>query len=141
MKKVVKAVAGIWAAVVMVFSATTVMATEVFAAEDCNGKFTETTLIGKDYTVNGTVKHGVCDTGDGDGIYEILGIVLNVLTYGVGAAGVLGIVICGVQYMTAAGNEAQMTKAKNRIIEVVIGLVGYGVLWAFLQWVIPGGTI
>lgn len=75
----------------------------------------------------------------GNDIFDMLGIILDVLTYGVGAAGVIGIVISAIQYMTAAGNEAQMTKAKNRIIEVVIGLVAYGLMYTFLQWLVPGG--
>ncbi|MBQ7802301.1 hypothetical protein IJ380_00310 [Candidatus Saccharibacteria bacterium] len=81
------------------------------------------------------------ETGHGEEIYEILALILNVLTYGVAAAGVLGIVISGIQYMTASGNEAQMTKAKNRIVQVVIGLFAYGLLWVFLEWLIPGGVI
>ncbi|MBQ3430588.1 hypothetical protein IJG20_00585 [Candidatus Saccharibacteria bacterium] len=81
------------------------------------------------------------DDGKGSGIFHILTIVLNVLTFGVGAAGVLGLVISGIQYMTAAGNQAQMTKAKNRIVQVVIGLVFYGLFWALLEWLIPGGIL
>lgn len=76
-----------------------------------------------------------------NGIYHILGVVLNIMTIGVGVAGVLGIVISGIQYMTASGNEAQMIKAKRRIIEVIVGLVAWGLMWAFLQWLIPGDLI
>lgn len=86
-----------------------------------------------------------CDVGEddksGNGIFYLLSIVLNILTFGVGAAGVLGLVISGIQYMTANGNPAQMTKAKNRIIQVVIGLVAYGLFWALLEWLIPGGVL
>ncbi len=32
-------------------------------------------------------------------------------------------------------------EAKKRIINVVIALVAYFFLWAFLQWVIPGGAL
>ena len=51
----------------------------------------------------------------------------------------LGIVISGVQYLTARDNEAQMTKAKSRLINIVIGLAIYAVMWGFLQWILPGG--
>ncbi len=80
------------------------------------------------------------DNSDGSGIFMILGIIVNVLTMGVGVLGTLGIIIAGVQYLTASGNEAQMAKAKQRIIEVVIGLVIFGVMWAVLQFIIPGGV-
>lgn len=76
---------------------------------------------------------------EGGGIFVVINIVLNVLTFGVGIAGTLGIVITGVMYLTARDNEAQMTKAKSRLINIVIGLAAYAVMWAFLQWLLPGG--
>ncbi len=76
---------------------------------------------------------------DGGGIFVVINIVLNVLTFGVGIAGTLGIVISGVMYLTARDNEAQMTKAKSRLINILIGLVAYALMWAFLQWLLPGG--
>lgn len=77
----------------------------------------------------------------GEGIFCILNIVLNVLTTGVGVLGTLGIVISGVQYMTARDSAEQLTKAKNRLINIVIGLAVYAVMWGFLQWIIPGGIL
>ncbi len=77
---------------------------------------------------------------EGGGIFCILNIVLEVLTYGIGIAGTLGIVISGVQYLTARDNEAQMTKAKSRLINIAIGLALYAVMWGFLQWLLPGGV-
>lgn len=78
---------------------------------------------------------------DGEWIFRILNIILTVLTYGVGIAGTLGIVISGIQYLTARDNEAQMTKAKSRLINIVIGLAAYAVMWGFLEWIIPGGIL
>ena len=78
---------------------------------------------------------------EGGGIFAILLIVLNVLTFGVGIAGTLGIVIAGVMYLTARDNEAQIVKAKTMLINIVIGLAAYAVMWAFLQWLLPGGII
>ena len=72
-------------------------------------------------------------------IWGILALVIQILTYGIAAAGILGLVISGIQYMTASGDAAKMTKAKNRIVQVVIGLVAYGLMWALLNWLIPGG--
>lgn len=80
------------------------------------------------------------DSNNGDGIYRILNIVVNVLTMGVGVLGTLGIIIAGIQYMTASGNEQQMAKAKKRIIEVALGLIVFGVMWVVLQFLIPGGV-
>ena len=85
---------------------------------------------------------GCQDAGTGgEGIFSILGLILNILTYGVGIAGVLGIVLSGVQYLTARDNEQQVAKAKSRIINIIIGLAIYAVMWGFLQWIIPGGIL
>lgn len=75
---------------------------------------------------------------EGGGVYCILNVVLDILTYGVGILGVIGIVISGIQYATSEGDVAKMTKAKNRIVQVVIGLVIYAVMWAALKFLIPG---
>ena len=79
------------------------------------------------------------DDGEGSGVYEILLIVLNILTAGVGVLGVLGLVISGVTYLTARDNEQQVAKAKQRILQIVIGLAIFAVLYVGLQWLIPGG--
>lgn len=72
------------------------------------------------------------------GIEDLLGLVLKVIVYGLGVAAVLGVVIAGVMYMTARDNEAQVTKAKTRLYEVVIGLIAWAVMFAVLNWLIPG---
>ena len=76
--------------------------------------------------------------GSGEGINNMLSFVLDFVMYGLGAAAVLGLIIVGIQYMTARDNEAQMTKAKTRLIEIVIGLVAWGIMWAALKFLIPG---
>lgn len=79
------------------------------------------------------------ETDDGDGIYFILDVIVNILVYGVGVAGIIGLVICGIQYMTSQGDVAKMKQVKIRIVEIVIGLVLYAFLYALLNWLIPGG--
>ena len=83
-----------------------------------------------------------CDTGgkDGEGIFCILNLVLQIFTYGVGIVGTLGIIISGIQYLTARDNESQLVKAKTRLFNIAIGLIAYAVMYAFLQWLIPGGV-
>lgn len=75
----------------------------------------------------------------GEAIYELLGIGLNVVTYGVGSAAVIGVLIAGYQYMTARDNPGQVAKAKNRILQIVIGLVIWVLIWGILQFLLPGG--
>ncbi len=95
----------------------------------CNvGKLIETNIFGDICDINGTA------------MFYFINVVLQVLTYGVGVGGVVGIVISGIQYLTARDNEAQAAKARRRILEVVIGLVVYAVMYVVLKFLlIPGG--
>ena len=78
-----------------------------------------------------------CGSGDENGIFCILNLVVNIMTIGIGVLGVLGITIVGIQYLTAGGNEEQTRKAKRRMYEIVIGLVAYVLVYALLYWLIP----
>ena len=90
----------------------------------------------------GGVETALISCGDTEnGIGAILAVILNVMTIGVGALGIVGIVISGIQYMTSSGDPVLMTKAKKRLIEIVIGLLAYGLRWVFLEWLIPGGIL
>lgn len=83
---------------------------------------------------------GVQTDEKGSGIMDLLKLVVNVLLYGIGAAAVIGVVIAGILYLTARDNEAQVAKAKTRLIEVAIGLVAWALLFTLLQWLIPNFT-
>ena len=69
-----------------------------------------------------------CD-GNND-IMDVVKFVVGMLAGGVTFIGIVGIVICGVMYLTARDNEAQVAKAKKRLIDVIIGVVIW-VLFAF----------
>lgn len=79
-----------------------------------------------------------CDNGKGDSIIAILTLVVDIMTIGVGILGVIGIVWTGIQYLTAAGDEAKVRKSKQRMLEIVIGLAVYVVIYALLKWLLPG---
>lgn len=81
---------------------------------------------------------GINTDDQGSGIKKLLELVVKVLLYGIGAAAVIGVVVAGILYLTARDNEAQMAKAKTRLIEVAIGLVAWAMLFTLLQWLIPG---
>ena len=81
---------------------------------------------------------GCVDGENGNGIFFILNVVLTVMTFGVGILGTIGIVIAGIQYATAKDNEQQMAKAKMRIVQIVIGMAIWAVLYVAMRWLIPG---
>lgn len=76
---------------------------------------------------------------DNCGIVAYIVQAINFLSAMVGIVIVLVIVIRGIQY-TASGDDPQMvSKAKAGIRDAVLALVYFLVLFAFLQWLIPGG--
>ena len=64
-----------------------------------------------------------CTPDSGDGIKKMVKFVVDLLAGGVVVVGTIGIVICGYIWMTARDNEAQVAKAKKRLVEIVIGMV------------------
>jgi len=79
------------------------------------------------------------DSTDGTAIFELLSMALNIATFGVAAAAIIGIILSGYQYMTARDNSAAVVKAKNRILQVIIGLAIWALFWGVLQFILPGG--
>ncbi len=77
--------------------------------------------------------------GDENGVWELLSLILNIMTAGVVVLAIVGITISGIQWLTARDNESQIVKAKSRIFNVVLGLVVWAVMWLVLSWLIPGG--
>lgn len=72
---------------------------------------------------------------DGDqGVEGVARFVLEIMSVGVGILGVIGISIVGIQYLTAGGNEEKARKSKRRMLEIVIGLIAYAVMYAILKF-------
>ena len=74
-----------------------------------------------------------------NGIWQLLLVAINILTAGVGIAAVAGIVYGAVLYTSAGGNADQTKKAIEFIRNVIIGVVAYGLMFSFLNFIIPGG--
>lgn len=98
------------------------VAAPVFADSACDG--VKTAVLGE----------GNCYSGGADGIVQLLSEIVDILTVGVGILAVIGITVVGIQYLTASGNEEKTRKAKRRILEIVIGLVVYVLIYGILKW-------
>lgn len=75
-----------------------------------------------------------------NGIWALLIMVLNILTAGVGIVAVAGIVYGSILYTTAEDKADQVQKAISIIRNVVIGLVLFALMWAGLNFIVPGGV-
>ena len=65
---------------------------------------------------------------------------VNVLSVTILAGGSVMIAWAGIQYMSSRDNAQAVQDAKNKIWNVVYGLLAYFFLYAFIQWLIPGGV-
>ena len=92
---------------------------------------------GNGTTVDAAILKDVCDCGHGESVIAILNLVVNIMTVGIGILGVVGITIVGIQYLTAGGNEEKTRKAKRRMLEIVIGLMAYVLIYALVKWLMP----
>ena len=73
------------------------------------------------------------------GVWGLLLLGINILTAGVGVAAVGGIVIGSYMYMTAGGSPDRVKKANIFLSNVVLGIIVYAAMFAFLNFIIPGG--
>ena len=98
-----------------------------------NGCETDTSII-KCNNVN--------DSGEieNTGIWSILLLIINIMTVGVGILAVAGIVYGSILYTSAGGSPYQVKKAKTVIINVVIGILAYLLMFSVLNFIIPGGV-
>lgn len=57
----------------------------------------------------------------------------------VGIGVTISIIYGGIQYASSADDPGAVSKAKARILNSILVLVAYGLFYAFLNWIIPGG--
>jgi hypothetical protein len=74
-------------------------------------------------------------------IYSYVDPFIDFLAALVGVAVVVSIVIGGIQYSSSAGDPGKASAAKNRIRNAIIALVTFLLLYAMLNFLIPGGLI
>jgi Type IV secretion system pilin len=66
--------------------------------------------------------------------------IVNFLSAGVGVVVVGMIMLGGIQYSMAGDNAQKTAEARKRIAHAVVALVAFIFLFAFAQWIIPGGV-
>jgi hypothetical protein len=75
----------------------------------------------------------------GNPIVKDLNIIVDFLSIGVGIVVIGSIILGGIQYAMAGDSPEAVNKAKQRITNASIALLAYMFVFAFLQWLIPGG--
>ena len=71
----------------------------------------------------------------------IIKIALNIFSGLVGILATILIISGGIRYSMAGGDPNAVQKAKGLIGKGMTVVVGYGLLYALAQWLIPGGIL
>jgi hypothetical protein len=75
------------------------------------------------------------------GVIKLIVGLINALAALVGVVVVAVIVWGGIQYSTSADDPKAVSEAKNRIKNAIFALVMFAFMYAFLQWIVPGGVL
>ena len=73
-------------------------------------------------------------------VITYLKLAINTLSAGVGVIVIAMIILGGIQYSVARDNSTAVSAAKKRITNAIIAMILYMLIFAFLQWLIPGGV-
>ncbi len=123
-KNIFKRAGLIFAAIFAVALSFSVMATPVFADDPDSCSACETAILPDSWC---------CE----DGIQNITLFVVKMFYHGATVVGIIGVVICGVLYMTARDNESQVANAKKRLVDVIIGVALLAMLSIVLDILLP----
>lgn len=74
------------------------------------------------------------------GIVKWLLIFINALAALVGIVVIGMIIIGGIQYSSAGDDPNKVQEAKKKITNALLALLTFIFMYAFLQWVVPGGV-
>lgn len=77
----------------------------------------------------------------GGEIAAILKMVIRVFSAVIGILAVTGIIASGLQYILAADDAGKVKAAKERIINIIIGITLYIFMATILHFLVPGGIL
>jgi hypothetical protein len=104
-----------------------------------------------DGTSNGAIQQdGVtcCPSGPTNGLDKASGTclfskyinpIIQLISAVIGVAIVIGIVYGAIEYITSGGDPQRAASGRQRITNALLGLAAFILLYAFLQFIIPGG--
>lgn len=79
------------------------------------------------------------DTLEQTDFWQFMLTVINIIILLIGLVAIGAIVYGAILYASAADNNSQIDKAKTIIRDTIIGLVAFMAMYAFAQYLIPGG--
>lgn len=136
-------------AVFALLGATLFMAPGAQAAKDCQVKDAKgnTSTVpyccgtdAKGQPLETSIDFGCPSSSNGaNSVTSLLLTIINFLAIGVGIAVVGGIAFGGIRYASANGNASQAQQGITFIVNSVIGLVLFILMYAIINFLVPGG--
>ncbi len=125
--------------VLALFCALTVLSVPAVAfADDCSNT-TSKTVDSKGKTVTQVDESKVQKCLNDSPIVGDIQQIVDFLSVGIGVIVTGVIILGGIQYSMAGDNPQAVGAAKQRMMNGLIALVAFFFIFAFLQWLIPGG--
>jgi hypothetical protein len=111
----------------LLFAVTTVTAQPVSAAP----------LTG--FAASDSDPNAVCNTKHCDLIKKYINPTINLLAICFGLIAVISLILGSINYITSEGDPQKVSHAKQRIANTVLAIFAFFFMYAFLQFLIPGG--
>lgn len=116
---------------VMSLGAVSIAHAPAYAQQSCGG--VDTAIISCTEGNEGTVEN--------TGIWFVLKFAIQIMTGLVAVAALGGLVYGAMLYTSAGPNVEQVKKARGIFTNVVIGIIAYALMFALLNFLIPGGVL
>ena len=81
-----------------------------------------------------------CTADNCDLIAKYVNPAINLFSLVFGLVAVISLILGGIQYSASEGDPQKTAQAKNRLYSTLIAIFAYLFLYAFLQFLIPGGA-
>lgn len=101
-------------------------------------------VLASNHDVNTSSNSGDCSSSldpEDCGITSYIVIFTDALSVLVGIVVVMMLVVGGIRYASASNNPQAVASAKQHISNALLALVLYLFMFAFLQWIVPGGIL
>ncbi len=80
------------------------------------------------------------DTSKGANVNNLIKLIINILSFVVGIAAVIMIIVSGFRYITSGGDSNKTSGAKNTLVYAIIGLVVVALAQFIVQYVLDKAT-
>ena len=98
------------------------------------------TFLGENRSIETLLFGTLEDDCHGTLLMKVLVIVVNFLLGSVLLVGTIGVVWSGLQILTARDNASMVANGKKRIIDILIGISAFVLMYVILDFVVPGGV-